>query len=112
MHFLLPAVLAAVLMTGSAEAQPQTFAIMGLGTASCGSWTAARRSGQALGYEQWTVGFAAGTASALGPSKGFDPLRGLDANAVWAWIDNYCRVHPLETVETAAFQFVLAHPHP
>jgi hypothetical protein len=77
MRFLLLTVLAAVLMTGPAEAEQESFAVIGFGTASCGSWTADRRSGQALGSEQWALGFAAGMANGLGPNSGVDPLSGV-----------------------------------
>jgi hypothetical protein len=110
MRFLLPTVVAAVLITGPAEAEQESFAVIGFGTASCKSWTADRRSGQALGSEQWALGFAAGMANGLGPNSGVDPLSGVDA--VWAWIDNYCQVHPLETVVNATTEFVFARPHP
>ena len=39
-----------------------------------------------------------------------DPLNGVDAFAVWAWIDNYCRAHPLDTIQKASVEFVMAHP--
>ncbi len=41
---------------------------------------------------------------------GEDPLRGVDAEGVWAWIDNYCHTHPLEMIERAGTEFVSAHP--
>jgi hypothetical protein len=66
-----------------------------------------------MGPEQWVLGFASGVAEGyhLGTNrKGFDPLTGIDAQGVWAWIDNYCRTHPLDSVQTAAANFVLAHP--
>ena len=54
MRFLLPTVLAAVLMTGPAEAEQESFAVIGFRTASCGSWTetggADRRSALSNGH--------------------------------------------------------------
>ena len=56
MRFLLPAALA--VLTGLAYAgDAGVFTIIGQGTASCGTWTSARRDREALGYEQWVVGF-------------------------------------------------------
>jgi hypothetical protein len=38
-------------------------------------------------------------------------LNGVDAQGVWAWIDNYCHANPLDEVSGAAEAFVNAHPH-
>ena len=42
---------------------------------------------------------------------GADPLEGVDAAAVFAWIDNYCSAHPLDQIVIGAEQFSRAHPH-
>ena len=53
-----------------------------------------------MAFEQWLLGFLTGTADlaatpgVIEPGK-LDPLRGVDAEAVWAWVDNYCHAHPL-----------------
>jgi hypothetical protein len=39
-----------------------------------------------------------------------DPLHGLDAGAVYGWVDRYCGDHPAETIETAARVFIQEHP--
>ena len=44
--------------------------------------------------EQWVTGFLSGIGFV--GEDGADPLKGLDGNAVHAWIDNYCHAHPLE----------------
>ena len=44
------------------------------------------------------------------PPSGLDPLKGLDADAVWAWMDNYCLTHPLVTIDAATETFVHEHP--
>jgi hypothetical protein len=31
-----------------------------------------------------------------------DPLMGLDPQAVWAWVDDYCQAHPVEKIAAAA----------
>jgi hypothetical protein len=113
MRLLLMA-LGVALMTGSAAAA-EKYISGGLGTASCGAWTAARRDRQALGYEQWLLGFLSGFADLAAsdcpcPAK-MDPLRGVDAQGVWAWIDNFCRAHPLDEGLEAGEAFAAAHPH-
>src|SRR5215472_16358814 len=106
MRFLLPAALAVALMIGSAEAAK---VIIGLGTASCGTWTADRRNPEGLPARlksQWILGFLSGVAAA----EEFDPMQGVDANAVRAWMDDYCRAHPLELIMTAGEAFIREHP--
>src|SRR5215469_12180966 len=61
---------------------------------SCGGYTAERVSNRGQQYEFWALGFLSGV-NWLGNSDS-DFLKGLDGNAVWAWMDNYCREHPLE----------------
>jgi hypothetical protein len=87
--------------------------MFGEGTISCGSWASLRRSGSlqaAFGPEQWVLGFLSGIGFTNG-ALGNDPLRGVDAEGVWAWVDNYCHAHSLETVQRAAVAFDSAHPH-
>ena len=110
MKQVLVLVVLAVLMNGEAKAQP-TYHFLGVGTLSCGTWTAARRSGgsQALANEQWTLGFLSGVG-AEGTQLGADPLNNADADGVWAWIDDYCHAHPVETIARAAKAFSIEHP--
>jgi hypothetical protein len=103
--------LAVALIVG-APLQAAAFRMLGAGTASCGTWTSWRAQ-QAnhpdhYVFEQWALGFISGTAYEGAAS--LDPLSGLDAEAVWAWIDNYCRANPLEEVFDAAAAFIHAHP--
>jgi hypothetical protein len=84
---------------------------IGSGATSCAAWEAARRSPQApetAMQQQWVVGFLSGIGSmVLGE---LDPLHGLDAAAVYGWIDRYCHDHPTETIEAAARVFIQEHP--
>jgi hypothetical protein len=107
---LLPAALAVALMTGSADAlDPGNYQAIGLGTSSCGTWTAMRQNRQAFGFEQWILGYLSGVSFLGGPS-GIIPLDGVDAEAVLGWIDNYCRAHPLAVIAQAGAVFVAEHP--
>jgi opacity protein-like surface antigen len=112
MRFLLPAALAVVLLSASAQAAEYN-EIGGGVSSSCGRWTEAR-SNQAKAfaymYQQWVVGFLSGIGYA-GVEFGADPLRGMDADGVWAWIDNYCRGHPIDTISAATKAFYSIHPH-
>jgi hypothetical protein len=40
-----------------------------------------------------------------------NPLNGLDGDAVFAWIDNYCRAHPLDSIVKATEAFDAEHPN-
>jgi hypothetical protein len=110
MRFLLPAVLVIVLISSAISSAAEAYTSAGSGTASCGAWTAARRDRQALNLEQWILGFLTGVAD-LAASRGVtvpgkvDPLNGVDVQAVWAWVDNFCHAHPLETVIEAGEAF-------
>jgi hypothetical protein len=51
-----------------------------------------------------------GLLSGLGYSNYGDPLKGVDAEGVWAWMDNHCRAQPLITIIDAAVAFAKTHP--
>jgi hypothetical protein len=76
---------------------------------SCGSWTAARHN-RDQAYEFWVFGFISGIAHAYSDVT-VDPFNGMDGKGVRAWVDNYCRAHPIETIADAALAFVNAHPN-
>jgi len=92
-----------------APSSAQEYTAIGLGNSSCGSWTAARRDKVALPYQQWVIGFLSGIGYAK-PYAGLDPLKGLDGNAVYAWVDNYCGANPLNDISVAGNSFIWAHP--
>jgi hypothetical protein len=101
-------VIAAVFVLGGSRAY--AYYAIGAGTGSCGTWTAERRHPNAvlaLMDEQWVVGFLSGVGFYSG---NLDPMKGLDAEAAWAWMDNYCKANPLASMADAAGQFVFAHP--
>lgn len=87
------------------------YSMLGSGGASCKTWTAARSAPPGLDVamqQQWLLGFLSGIGSmVLGE---LDPLRGLDADAVYAWLDGYCRNHPAESLDAAARVFIQEHP--
>jgi hypothetical protein len=116
--FLIVSVLSTILTAATAEAKPW-MAIGAGATSSCGTWTAHRYTYQTHGAIQdvnnavqegaWVYGFLSGVGFA--GLDGADPLRGVDGDAVLAWIDNYCRSNPLKKIAEAAMAFSLAHPH-
>ena len=109
MRFLPAAALAVALMTGSETWAEYT--LIGSGTDSCGTWTA-DRSDTLRFYQnrQWILGFLSGVGF-IGTEQGVNPLKGVDAKAVWAWMENYCQAHPLVSIATAGEAFIREHPH-
>jgi hypothetical protein len=106
MRFLLPAALAVALMIGHSAS---AYDLIGAGTASCATWTAHRSPKGDFQDEAWILGFLSGVGY-MGSHETVDPLHGVDAEAVVAWVDRYCRTHPLEMVVGAGSAFVFAHP--
>lgn len=116
--FLLLTVLITGLTTGPAFGQAgwgskpnsEILTTDGLGSGSCGTWTARRTQGRphAWGYEQWLLGFLSGAG--MWGKTGLDPLNNVDANGVWAWVDNFCRDHPLTSLEGVGINFIEVHP--
>ena len=75
--------------------------LIGAGMSSCEIWTADRtaRNVDAVQDEQWVVGYLSGVAIW---TPDLNPMKGVNAQAVWAWMDNYCREHPLVAIKDAA----------
>jgi hypothetical protein len=104
----------AVLIVGLVAVVPveaQAFSMIGAGVGSCGTWTADRRSRPmpADVDAEWVLGFLSGTGFEDGPEV--NPLNGMDADGVLAWIDNYCHAHPITQIVDAAEAFRFEHPH-
>lgn len=78
------------------------YTVYGFGTQSCGRWTQERRSADQYvkltraGLESWAMGFISGAGYAG------ETMRNSDADAMLAWMDNYCAANPLDYVSTAA----------
>jgi hypothetical protein len=75
---------------------------IGYGTSSCKSWTEERAKANSLrahGMKAWAVGFVSGANLV---TKRTDFLESVDAEALWKWIDKFCRAHPLERFLDAA----------
>jgi hypothetical protein len=105
-------IILAVVLTASPLAQAGAAAtIIGAGPDSCAIWTADHQAARVgwVGDVEWVFGFLSGIG--IGSSGAFDPLHGLDANAVVAWMDSYCLDHPFEQITDAGQAFVRAHPH-
>jgi hypothetical protein len=47
--------------------------------------------------ESWAVGYLSGIAH----QSGSDYMLGLNVEAIYAWLDNYCSAHPLDHLDDA-----------
>jgi hypothetical protein len=107
MRILAAAALATVLLyvaiSGSAQAAPSgQYTTYGEGSLSCGTWLAHRTGGEQYPYNAWVLGWV----SAAGYYQVRGALRDTDSNALIAWVDKYCREHPLDPINKAANRVV------
>src|SRR5689334_1547176 len=75
--------------------------ILGAGVSSCREWEENRATGSKESFQQrsWIAGFLSGYNVA---SSDRDFLANKpDAAAIYAWIDSYCRSHPLDNLSQA-----------
>jgi hypothetical protein len=105
-------ILVMFLMTGGGEARG--YELRGAGNLSCGRWSAQRSDGlHSAGTnlpdgshyltESWVAGFLSGMGYA--GKQGGEPFHGVDNDGIFAWIDNYCRAHPIERLAEAVKAF-------
>jgi hypothetical protein len=82
--------------------------IVGNGTRSCAEWTSNRNDPAGvttIAMEAWIGGFITAFNS-YGAGRSGDVLNGMTSDAVWIWMDNYCRVNPQDQLAVAAVAFV------
>jgi hypothetical protein len=74
----------------------------GFASSSCGAWLEARslRNAQSTAMKVWILGYV--TAYDQYVSKDGDLFRQSDDEALAAWVDSYCRAHPLDRLVRAA----------
>jgi hypothetical protein len=109
MKLIVFGMLGVALRTGpTKKAEAGQYDLMGVGAQSCGTWTAQRQGGYAAKEMAWVLGFLSGVG--FTGIDGANPLRGMDAQGVWAWIDNYCRDHPIDNISGATAAFFYVHP--
>jgi hypothetical protein len=107
MRLVPSAIAAVVLMTGASSIATADYVATGAGVLSCGRWTLARDQHQAVGFEQWVLGFLSGVGFMGG--RGTNPLQGTNADGVLYWFDGYCKERSLKPIADAAAEFVAAH---
>jgi hypothetical protein len=103
MRLLLLTMLLTALASPAVSAMKKGF---GDGNLSCGAWTQERQSSSQSSsshVRQWVLGYVSG-ANYWNEYQDF--LGPVDAPAIYAWIDNYCRSNPLEKLIVAADRLV------
>ena len=81
--------------------------ILGIGNDSCGQWTASRSRGNSVVREPLILSWLQGWLSAESvtvsfASNGKQYLKSTYKDALASWLDNYCKAHPLNTIDDAA----------
>lgn len=100
----------AMMSSGSAA---ESYSI-GAGVESCGQWIADFQNQSYLGIDsqhqnlEWVLGFMSAVGYKKTPQE--NPLNGLDAQAVNAWMTQYCQSHPLAGIYQAAEVLIQQHP--
>jgi hypothetical protein len=90
-----------------APAPAPRLTVIGAGAGvSCAEWVAAGRADAAL--EQWAFGFASAVAAGAQLRRGDDPLAGMDADTIHAWLGDHCRARPDDTLGAALVRMVFA----
>jgi len=92
-----------VVVSTSVHAQAPV-SIFGQGVDPCSSWTTEhqRRTFKVGLQNQWVAGYLSGRN---GDASSHNFLEGTDYDGVMAWVDTYCRSHPLEPIINAADAF-------
>lgn len=85
----IPLIFWLLLAAPALPANAQDKAIGGSGLESCASWLDHCRQGGSADM-QWVLGYLSGMAG----WSNSDPLRGIDAQGAWYWLDNFCSSHP------------------
>ena len=82
--------------------------VFGLGSESCGKWTAEKENDTDLQvvFKGWLNGYL--TAYAFWVEKGSGPVNETDVFGARAWVDNYCQEYPLDFVADAASALIYA----
>lgn len=108
------ALLLAVFLIGG-TAWAATYTVFGAVDVSCGRWTEQKTavpppglstSVGRLQFQEWLGGYL--TAYSFWVEVGSGPVSDSDHVGAIAWIDNYCKEHPLVEVATAASLLIVA----
>ena len=99
-------ILASLLMASSTSPTSAQRVAIGEGIKSCGTWTKERqvKSQASHMFATWVLGYASGANWRAYPDPDF--LAEPDAEGILAWVDNYCRAHPIDTIGKASEELI------
>lgn len=90
-----------------AAAADYAYTTWGAGRGSCGTWTNPANPGMNVQNRAWVLGFvSAFNRYGMTPSPNADIATGTDARGLLAWVDRYCREHPISSIAVAAEQLI------
>lgn len=98
-----------VWLSSALPVMARDYMIRGSGTKSCGKWVEdhQKQTMAGLADDSWLMGYiTAVNAHVL--TKSSDIAAGTDLAGMVGWMNNHCRAHPLDSVDTAANELVLA----
>jgi hypothetical protein len=104
-------ILAIVLTVGAPMAFAQSdlgdHMVLGHGLVPCEEWTKERRENSPVAALRgaWVLGYLT-AVNRYAPWASKDIAEGMDTEAVWSWIDNYCAQNPGEAIAHATAALV------
>jgi hypothetical protein len=101
-----PSIALVIILIVGVVARAQVVTTLGAGNQSCGTWLSKRVSQDYFVMGDWALGFLSGVAI----YGDFKPLEDMDSNAVFYWLDNYCRPRPTDRFTDAVKAFTQQHP--
>jgi len=78
------------------------------GRISCGTWLEERRTQRYSESGSWSLGYLTGVSMNVDVGN---PLRAVDSNGVFYWLDNWCRGEATTLFVNALDAFIVAHRH-
>ena len=88
-------------LPAAAHAQPGKLPVYVTGGADCGLWLTARQQHGSEILEQYVVGMLDGLSSGADREFWQADGRAISWDAVYFWIDGYCRAHPTDFLNRA-----------
>jgi hypothetical protein len=102
--------LAGIIMLPVSPSVAQSVNIEGSGV-NCSTWTDGRKTNRSQYFENYSLGFLDGMTMATQFEFWQADGNELRPSAVFAWIDNYCKNHPLDALTVALAQLYEEKSH-
>jgi hypothetical protein len=102
-------VLATLSGRGVAQGRAEGAIVTSLGAGgriSCGTWLEERRTQRHSETGSWALGYLTGVSMNVDVGN---PLRNVDSNGVFYWLDNWCRGEATTLFVNALDAFIVAH---